>query len=247
MKVVVMPPNQNFRSRSSLDRDLMALRDNVLRLSSMVDAAIQKSLRALRQQDIGLAHHIIDDDARINRLRYQIEEHAYHLIARQQPTARDLRGIIASIHIAIELERIGDYAAGIATLVIQMSNDPLLKPLVDIPRMIEISRQMLRAALNAYLHWDEEQARKTIARDQEIDVLDDQVYHELINLMVNDKNNIGRATFMLWISHNVERIGDRITNICERTIYMVTGEVFQGKGLAALHESDPDHDDDDTL
>lgn len=245
MKAVVMPPNNFFRSRSSLDRDLMALRDNVLRLSSLVDAAIQQALRALRQQDIGLAHHVVDNDLRINKLRYQIEEDAYHLIARQQPTARDLRGIIASIHIAIELERIGDYAAGIGTLVIQMSNDALLKPLVDIPRMVDISRQMLRTALNAYVHWDEEQARKTILRDQEIDVLDDRVYHELITLMVEDKRNIGRATFMLWISHNVERIGDRITNICERTIYMVTGEIFQGNSLAALHDTEHDPDDDD--
>jgi phosphate transport system protein len=240
-----MPPNNFFRSRSSLDRDLMALRDNVLRLSSLVDVAIQQSLRALRYQDIGLAHQIVDDDARINRLRYQIEEDAYQLIARQQPTARDLRGIIASIHIAIELERIGDYASGIATLVIQMSNDAVLKPLVDIPRMVDISRQMLRSALNAYLHWDEDQARKTIARDQEIDVLDDRVYHELIDVMVDDKSKIGRATFMLWISHNIERIGDRITNICERTIYMVTGEIYQGRSLRALHDADIDDEDDE--
>jgi len=223
----------------------MALRDNVLRLSSLVDVAIQQSLRALRYQDIGLAHQIVDDDARINRLRYQIEEDAYQLIARQQPTARDLRGIIASIHIAIELERIGDYASGIATLVIQMSNDAVLKPLVDIPRMVDISRQMLRSALNAYLHWDEDQARKTIARDQEIDVLDDRVYHELIDVMVDDKSKIGRATFMLWISHNIERIGDRITNICERTIYMVTGEIYQGRSLRALHDADIDDEDDE--
>ena len=203
-----MPPNPPPRSRGNLDRDLTALRDNVLRLSSMVDMAIQKALKSLKQQDVGLAHQIVDDDSRINRLRYQIEEEAYKLIARQQPTARDLRGIIASIHIAIELERIGDYAAGIATLVIQMANQALLKSLVDIPRMADMSRQMLRSSINAYIHWDEEQARKTIFRDHNIDVLDDKVYHDLLDLMIQDKNNISRATYMLWISHNIERIGD---------------------------------------
>ena len=242
-----MPSHQPPRSRSSLDRDLMALRDNVLRLGSMVDSAIQQSLRCLRQQDIALAHHIIDNDGRINALRYQIEENAYKLIAQQQPTARDLRGIIASIHIAIELERIGDYAAGIGTLVIEMSNDALLKPLIDIPRMVDIARQMLRAATNAYVHWDEEQAYKTIVRDKAIDVLDDRVYRELVALMVEDKNKISRATFMLWISHNVERIGDRITNICERIIYMVTGEIVPGEhpGIQGNHTDGSDDDFDD--
>lgn len=238
-----MPENPPLRSRSNLDRDLVTLRDNVLRLSSMVDMAVQLAMRALKQQDVSLARQIIADDARINRLRYHIEEEAYKLIARQQPTARDLRGIIASIHIAIELERIGDYAAGIGTLVIEMANQALLKPLIDIPRMCDISRQMLRSSLNAYVHWDEEQARKTISRDPEIDRLDDKVYHELLSLMIQNKDNISRATYMLWISHNIERIGDRITNICERIIYMVTGEIVSNNNTGPLRHLEDDDDD----
>lgn len=226
------------RSRSNLDRELMLLRDNVLRLSMMVDTAIQQSQQICRKLDVDQARQIVADDTKINRLRYKIEEDAYKIIARHQPTARDLRGIITSIHIAVELERIGDYAAGNARLLIEMSNDVISKPIPHIIKMLDLSRQMMRNATNAYVHWDEDQARRTIQRDKDIDVLDKQVYQLLIDIMTAESKKISHATYMLWISHNCERIGDRITNICERVIYMVTGEMYYG--IRQQRDSDTD-------
>lgn len=222
-----MPPS----SRVTFERELKTLRDDVLMLSIMVDNAIQQSTIALKQQNVDLARQIIAEDKKINDLRYKIEDDAYTLIARQQPIARDLRGIIAAIHIAIELERIGDYAAGNATLAVELANEPLLKPLIDIPKMAEISRDMLRTAINAYIHWDIESAKRTIQCDTQVDTLDERVYHELLDLMLQDRSKVARATFLLWISHNMERIADRITNICERVIYMVTGQVHGTDGI----------------
>ncbi|HML20729.1 MAG TPA: phosphate signaling complex protein PhoU [Aggregatilinea sp.] len=216
-----------LQARTTLDRELATLRDNVLRLSYMVDTAIERSVQSLKDQDAALAQQVIADDEPINHMRYQIEEACYRLLAMQQPTARDMRSIVTAIHIVVELERIGDHAAGIAKISIELAKEPMLKPLIDVPRMAEISREMMRASLNAYLEWDAEQARQTALRDSEVDTLDDQVYRELLSFMLEDAHNIARATHLLWVSHNLERIADRITNICERVIFMVTGQVSE--------------------
>jgi phosphate transport system protein len=218
-----------LKARSTLDRELTILRDNVLRLSYMVDQAIERSIMALKTQDIQLARQIIVDDKKINAFRYQIENECYKLLATQQPTARDLRSIVTAIHIVVELERIGDHAEGIAKLAVELAKESMLKPLIDVPRMAEISREMMRASLNAYLDRNAEQARLTAERDREVDQLNDQVYRELLTFMLADPHNISRATYLLWVSHNLERIADRITNICERVIYMVTGEMSELK------------------
>jgi phosphate transport system protein len=218
-----------LKARSTLDRELTILRDNVLRLSYMVDQAIERSITALKTQDIQLARQIIVDDKKINAFRYQIENECYKLLATQQPTARDLRSIVTAIHIVVELERIGDHAEGIAKLAVELAKESMLKPLIDVPRMAEISREMMRASLNAYLDRNAEQARLTAERDREVDQLNDQVYRELLTFMLADPHNISRATYLLWVSHNLERIADRITNICERVIYMVTGEMSELK------------------
>lgn len=214
------------KSRPTLDHEFIALRDNILRLASLVEDVIQQSMQALKHQDVELSRQIIAGDQKINSLRYRIEEDAYLILARQQPTARDLRYVIAAIHIAIELERMGDYASGVAKLNLELSQYPLIKPLIDIPRMADAVRMMLRDALNAYVNWDMEAARRIIAQDRDVDALDRQVYQELIGYMLKDPATINRATYLLWVSHNIERIGDRITNICERVIYMVTGEMY---------------------
>lgn len=216
-----------LQARTTLDRELATLRDNVLRLSYMVDTAIERSVQSLKDQDAALAQQVIADDEPINHMRYQIEEACYRLLAMQQPTARDMRSIVTAIHIVVELERIGDHAAGIAKISIELAKEPMLKPLIDVPHMAEISREMMRASLNAYLEWDAEQARQTALRDSEVDTLDDQVYRELLSFMLEDAHNIARATHLLWVSHNLERIADRITNICERVIFMVTGQVSE--------------------
>jgi phosphate transport system protein len=213
------------KPRSPLDRELTVLRDGVLKLSYAVDQAIENSVRALKERNVELARQVIADDEGINDARFELEKKSYMLLATQQPTARDMRSIVTAIHIVVELERIGDHARGIAKLGIELAKEPLLKPLIDIPRMEQVCREMLRASLNAYLNWDAAEAGRTIDRDDEVDQLDDQVYRELLTFMLKDPHTINRATYLLWVSHNMERIADRITNICERVIFMVTGEV----------------------
>ncbi|MBN2303944.1 MAG: phosphate signaling complex protein PhoU [Anaerolineae bacterium] len=220
----MVPP---IKSRASLDRDLTVLRDNILRISHMVDSAIERAIRALKDQDVDIARQVIADDKKINVIRYQVESDCYHLLGTQQPTARDLRSIVTAIHIVVELERIGDHAEGIARIADRLAQEPLLKPLIDVPRMAQIARDMMRLSLNAYLDWDSEQAKMIIERDQEIDQLNQQVYRELLMFMLQDPRNINRATDLLWVSHHLERIGDRIKNICERVMFMETGEVKQ--------------------
>ncbi len=226
------------KSRSAFDQELIALRDNVLRLSLMVDVAIQQSVKALQHQHIELARQIVADDQKINSLRYKIEDEAYVLMARQQPIARDLRWTVSAIHIAIELERMGDHAAAIATLAAELAKAPLLKPLVNIPRMAEIARDMLRQSLDAYVQWDADAARKILEKDAEVNALDWAVYNELLSFMIKNQDpaTVNRATSLLWVSHNVERIADHATNICERVIYMVTGEVHQDSDLSRVRD-----------
>jgi phosphate transport system protein len=144
----------------------------------------------------------------------------------QQPTARDMRSLITAIHIAIELERIADHAAGISKLTLELIKQPLIKPLVDIPKMCDISRKMLKDSLDAYVHWNSDLAHEVFKRDDAVDELEKQVYQDLIDLMVKKPKNITGGTYLLWVAHNLERIADRITNICERVIFMVTGELM---------------------
>jgi len=214
-----------MKSRSQLDRELTVLRDNVLRIGHMADSAIERAVQALKEQNVELGRQVIADDKAINALRYQIEGDCYRLIALQQPTARDLRSIVTAIHIVVELERIGDHAEDVAEHAIALAQEPLLKPLIDLPRMAHIARDMMHASLNAYLDWDAEQAEQITQRDREINQLDEQVYRELLTFMLQDPRNINRATHLLWTSHDIERIGDRVKNICERVVFMVTGQV----------------------
>lgn len=212
------------KSRPSLERDLTDLRDNVLKLSFRAEQAIERAVQALKEQNVELARQVMADDHEVNAARYEIERQCYLLLATQQPTARDMRSIVTAIHVVVELERIGDHAADIAKTAIELAQEPMLKPLIDIPRMAEISREMLRASLNAYLGWDAAQAQAIIERDAEVDQLDSQVYRELLTFMLQNSHNIARATHLFWVSHSLERIADRITNICERVVFMVTGE-----------------------
>ncbi len=213
------------KARALFDRKLTDLRDNILYLGGMVETAIEMSIQALREQDEDLARQVIAGDEEINDRRYDIEEQCVRLIATQQPAAGDLRAIVAAIHIVTELERMGDHASGIAELAIRLADQPHLKPLIDVPRMAEIDRGMIRASLDAYFKRDPALALETAKRDAEIDGLDDQVYRELLTYMLSDPTTITRATYLLWVTHNLERIADRVTNICERVIYMCTGKI----------------------
>jgi phosphate transport system protein len=213
------------KSRGLFDRQLTNLRDNIVYLSGMVVDAIEQAIKALKNQDKELARQVVSGDEAVNAKRYEIEEQCVTLIATQQPAAGDLRAIIAAHHIATELERMGDYASGIAEIAIRLAGQPHLKPLIDVPRMAETDQEMIRASLEAYLDQNPDLALETAKRDAEIDRLYDQIYRELLTYMMEDPKTITRATYLLWVAHNLERIADRVTNICERVIFMTTGEL----------------------
>ena len=194
-------------------------------MGSMVSNASLQAIKALQNRDLTLAQQIIVDDQKINRKRFDIEEKCIQLIATQQPLASDLRTIVAVLNIIIELERIGDYAEGNAKITIMIGNEPPLKPLIDIPRMAEKTVDMLNRSLTAFINHDADAAKEISAEDDFIDNLYDQVFRELLTFMAEDPKTITRATRLIWVTHNLERSADRVTNICERIIFMVTGKM----------------------
>lgn len=218
------------QSRGVLDKELGKIQDKVLQLGSLLEEAIRNSVAALKERDVELARQVIANDIRLNEVRYAIEEQCLTVIATQQPVASDLRMIIASMHVAIEMERMGDHAEGIAQLVMRMAGEPLLKPLIDIPRMADVACDMLRRSLNAFLSRDTAAAREAAKLDDEIDQLYDQVMRELLTYMMQDPTTINRGTYLLWVAHNLERIGDRVTNISERVVFLNTGKLRELSG-----------------
>jgi phosphate transport system protein len=194
-------------------------------MGSMVEKAIDRSVAALKQRDLRLAEQIIEDDKMINHKRFGVEEACIELIATQQPMASDLRTIISVLSIITELERIGDHGEGIAKIVLMIGDEPPLKPLIDIPRMSEKNSQMLKRSLEAFINRDADAARQIATEDDEVDRLYDQVFRELLTFMIEDPKTISRATRLIWVAHNLERSADRVTNICERVVFTVTGRM----------------------
>jgi phosphate transport system protein len=194
-------------------------------MGSMVDKALSKSVAALKKRDLKQAQEVIDNDLMINRKRYEIEESCVELIATQQPMASDLRAIISVLSIVSDLERIGDHAEGIAKIVIMIGDEPPLKPLIDIPRMVEKTVDMLRRSLDAFVSRDSEAAKTIATEDDEVDHLYTQVFRELLTFMAENPKSITRATRLIWVAHNLERSADRVTNICERVVFTVTGKM----------------------
>jgi phosphate transport system protein len=211
--------------RVEYNLELENLRGSVVAMSSMADKAIARAMVALQRQDVPLAEQVIVADKAINRQRWAIEDDALRLIATQGPMAGDLRNIASALQIVTDLERIADHAAGIAKIAIDTSDEPPLKPLVDLPRMAVIGREMLSESITSYIEGDADLARRVAERDDEVDDLTDQVFRELLTYMLADPTTINRATRLLWVSHNLERIADRATNICERVVFAVTGEL----------------------
>jgi phosphate transport system protein len=211
--------------RASFDRYLHELQDEVLVMGSMVGKAIARSMKALKERDLELAKQVVTDDAKINRKRLDIEERCTELIVTQQPVASDLRSIVAILNIIVDMERIGDHAEGIAKIAIMIGDEPPLKPLIDLPRMAEKTEDMLRRSLNAFVNRDSKTAIEISAEDDEVDNLYDQVYRELITFMLEDPRTITRATRLIWVAHNLERSADRVTNICERVVFTITGKM----------------------
>jgi phosphate transport system protein len=212
-------------ARVAFDRQLNEIQEDMLIMAFMVETAIERAINALKNRDVELARQVIADDLKVNTRRYDIEEKCLDVIATQQPMATDLRTVIAVLHIIVDLERMGDHAEGIAKIAIMLAAEPPLKPYIDIPRMAEISNNMLRKSLEAFKHRDVELARQIGQMDDEVDALYDQVYRELLVYMISDPKTIERATHITWVAHNLERIADRVTNICERVVYMVQGKI----------------------
>jgi phosphate transport system protein len=210
-------------TREQYAHQLKDLRSSVVGMASMVDKAINNAVAALVQQDVPLAQQVVAEDRAINEHRWQTEEQALLLIATQAPMAKDLRTIAAAIHIVTDLERMADHAAGIAKIAIQTADREPLKPLIDIPRMSEIARAMLHDVITAYIEDDQAAARAIVTRDDAVDGLYEQIYRELLTFMLADPTTIDQATHLLWAAHNLERIADRVTNICERVVFAVTG------------------------
>jgi phosphate transport system protein len=211
--------------RKTFETEIQQLKDELLVLGSMVEQQIVGSVDALKKRDIEASRRTYEIDLQVNAKRYAIEEQVMVAIATQQPMAHDLRLLASILEVAGELERMGDYAKGIAAINIRMGEQPLLKPLIDIPRMAQKGADMLHRALTAFINEDVNAARAIPPEDDEVDALYTQVYHELMMFVIQDAKTIERANWLLWVAHNLERVSDRVTNICERTVFIATGEM----------------------
>jgi len=210
---------------ASFQERLQEIQDDVLAMGNMVNKAIDRSIQALKKRDLTLAHQIIADDAKINQQRFGIENKCIELISAQQLAAGDLRIIVSVFNIITELERIGDYAEGIASVTIMIGDEPPLKPLIDIPRMAEMTIEMITKSLQSFVARDVGLAKQVVSMDSVVDALNDQVFRELITFMMIDPKTINRATRLIWVAHNLERAADRAINICERVVFTVTGKM----------------------
>lgn len=210
--------------RSTFLADLQELENAMLKMGSLVEEAIARAIDSLVRQDNELARSVIQGDDRIDALQLEIEDRCLRLIALQQPLARDLRFIGTALKIVTDLERIADHAADIAQVALRLSGEPYIKPLIDIPRMAELARGMLRDSLTAYVQEDVDLAYSMADRDSQVDSLYNQVFRELLVFMMEDPRTIPQATRLLMVAQYLERVADHVTNLGESLIYMVTGE-----------------------
>lgn len=217
----------NRDTRITLDNKIKELNDAIIELGSKVEQAILGSVEALKERDLSRAREIYQGDEEINENRYEIEKQALITVATQQPMASDLRKLSSVIDVAGELERIGDYAKGIARITIRLGDQPALMELVKIPRMAELTADMLHRAIGAFVELDEEAGLSIPDEDDDVDLLYNEVYRDLLEIMFHDRQTIDRATFHLWVAHNLERAADRVTNICERTVFTTSGKLVE--------------------
>ncbi len=210
-------------TRQLFDKQLREMQEEVLIMSSMVEKAIQRSVDALRTRDVALSNAVIADDVAINKKRYEIEEKCIHTIALQQPMAADLRVLVAVLFIVTELERMADHAEGIGRINLMLGEEPLPAQMGEVWEMADCAGDMLRRAITAFIERDADAARRICDEDDVVDALYDTAYGELIHMMIRSPGDVQRITYLIWTSHNLERIADRVTNICERVIFMVTG------------------------
>ncbi|MCA9872649.1 MAG: phosphate signaling complex protein PhoU [Ardenticatenaceae bacterium] len=227
-----------IQQRAVLERELNDLREDILRLGSLVETAIDQSFNALSQRDVRLAQEVIAGDQEVNALRYKVELESLRILATQQPLAIDLRVVIAGIHMAVELERIGDHAAGIAKLVSRLEGEEEIDTLFKLPKMAKRASQMIEQSVRAYIERDAGLAYDVMRRDDKLDKHYRKLFLGALQQMQDDPDYVRRATFLLWIGHNLERMGDRAINMAERVIFMVTNEFVEN-----LDDVDDDMDD----
>jgi phosphate transport system protein len=213
--------------RKSFDRELQRLQDQVVKLGDVVEKAIVESVDALAKRDRQTSSSLIARDRAINEKRFAIESDALTLIATQQPLAGDLRTIFAVVEIATELERIADYAKGIAKVNVMLRDESLLPPAVQLPAMAAQVSSMLDTALKAFVEQDATMARAVSDQEREVDATHNRVYRDVLALVTADPGATNRATYLLWVIHNLERAADRVLNICERVVFNVTGEIVE--------------------
>ncbi|MEI6136193.1 MAG: phosphate signaling complex protein PhoU [Chloroflexota bacterium] len=213
--------------REQFQRQLASLHDSVIEMGSMVERAMDRAMQSLMDRDIVLARAVVEDDKDINAVGYHLQNACISLLAQQAPMAGDLRIIVSVTAIMSDLERMGDHAQGIAKIVVMMQDEPLVKPLIDLPIMANRAKEMLRNSIQAFVDQDTDAAYRVGAADDEVDRLYDQIYADLIQIMIGDPTTIEPSTHLLWVAHNLERIADRATNIAERTVYSATGMLPQ--------------------
>lgn len=212
-------------TREAYHKALKDLEGDLQQMAVMVGAAVRESMDALKNRDLEASKRIVHNDIQVNRKRFEIEERCIRIIATQQPMAVDLRILAAIINIITDLERIGDHAEGTAKISLSIGEAPLVKPLVDLPKMTEKAVSMLERCMKAFLDRDIETARKICNEDDEVDAYYDEIYKDLVLLMIENPKLIKDATYLIWTAHNIERVADRVTNIAERVVYMVTGKM----------------------
>ena len=205
------------------DEELAKLKERMLAMAGMAEQSVGKAIRALVDRDEKLAQQVLREDALINQAEMEIEQNCLDLLARYQPEAKDLRFIAMVFKIVNDLERVGDQAVNISERTLDLLKEPLLKPLIDIPKMAELAQRMLKDALDAFVHKNADLAREVCRRDQEVDHLNDEVYHELLVFMAQDPKTITRAMDLILIGRHLERVADHATNIAEDVYYLVLG------------------------
>ncbi len=217
--------------RADFDHKLKVLQDDLIGLGNLVGQAINQAMDALKNRDLDASQRVVAGDDLIDQKRFELEDQCIDLIATQQPIAIDLRTLMAVLHISVELERVGDYAEGIAKVTLLMGDEPASKPLFDLPLLADKASDMLGRSLDALVLRDAGAAEQVCEDDDQVDNLYREVYRELLTQMTRDPQSIKRATYLLWVAHDLERIADRATNIAERVIFLVTGK------LPAVNES----------
>lgn len=216
---------ENVKEKKAyFNNELIDLKENLVKMSNLVEEAINVAIKSLVEQDIDLAVRVIENDDKIDQMELDIEEQCLQMIALRHPIAKDLRMIGCGYKTVSDLERVADHAVNIAKASQYLSTKPMVKPLIDIPRMAKIAQNMLKDALDAYFKGDVELAKEVWVRDKTVDDLDKQIFRELLTFMMEDPRTISRAIYLIFVSNNIERIADHATNLAERVVYIVNGE-----------------------